>query len=199
MAQMRLAKDDDVVQAFAANGPDPGRSSAKPFCHGARGAIGLSRMPIARRRCRTTRDRAGHRAASASPSATSAAPKLTGTAATSSAWTPSTIRSGRRSRRELGDPAEAASLAAAGCRRRRAGSARRSRPAGAARRPPAPAGRRPRRGRSASGARPPAASSASRKLIGRYRRASASATAGCTSALTSPPNRATSRTRLELR
>ena len=32
-----------------------------------------------------------------------------------------------------------------------------------------------------------------------YRSASASATEGCTSVLTSPPNRATSRTRLELR
>src|SRR3954465_5366672 len=52
MAQMRLAKDDDVVQAFAANGPIS--RSAKPFCHGERGAIGLSRMPIARRRCLTT-------------------------------------------------------------------------------------------------------------------------------------------------
>src|SRR3954452_6145851 len=33
---------------------DPISRSAKPFCHGERGAIGLSRMPIARRRCLTT-------------------------------------------------------------------------------------------------------------------------------------------------
>src|SRR3954452_5803437 len=32
---------------------DPISRSAKPFCHGERGAIGLSRMPTARRRCRT--------------------------------------------------------------------------------------------------------------------------------------------------
>src|SRR3954462_15793659 len=33
---------------------DPISRSAKPFCHGERGATGLSRMPIARRRCLTT-------------------------------------------------------------------------------------------------------------------------------------------------
>ena len=32
---------------------DPIRRSAKPFCHGERGAIGLSRMPIAQTRCLT--------------------------------------------------------------------------------------------------------------------------------------------------
>src|SRR5947209_16873265 len=33
---------------------EPISRSAKPFCHGERGAIGLSRMPIARRRRLTT-------------------------------------------------------------------------------------------------------------------------------------------------
>src|SRR3954465_13302613 len=32
---------------------DPISRSANPFCHGERGAIGLSRMPMARRRCLT--------------------------------------------------------------------------------------------------------------------------------------------------
>jgi len=38
----------------AARRMDPISRSAKPFCHGDRGAIGLSRMPIARIRCLTT-------------------------------------------------------------------------------------------------------------------------------------------------
>src|SRR4051812_16120735 len=32
---------------------DPINRSAKPFCHGERGAMGLSRIPIVRRRCLT--------------------------------------------------------------------------------------------------------------------------------------------------
>ena len=50
--QMPLANDNDVVQAFPANGPIS--RSAKPFCQGDRGAIGLSRMPIPRIRWITT-------------------------------------------------------------------------------------------------------------------------------------------------
>ena len=43
---MLLAQDNDVVQAFS---PDrPISRSAKPFCQGDPGAIGLSRMPMAR-------------------------------------------------------------------------------------------------------------------------------------------------------
>ena len=51
-AQVSLAEDDDVVQAFAANGPN--QSFGKAVCQGDQGAMGLSRMPIARRRCLTT-------------------------------------------------------------------------------------------------------------------------------------------------
>src|SRR4051795_2028466 len=50
---------------------DPISRSANPFCHGARGAIGLSRMPMARRRCRTiepkTRSRSRMRYPGAEP------------------------------------------------------------------------------------------------------------------------------------
>src|ERR1700694_3690312 len=43
---MRLAEDNDVVQALARI--DPIDRSAKPFCQGEAGAIGLSRMPMVR-------------------------------------------------------------------------------------------------------------------------------------------------------
>jgi hypothetical protein len=44
-AQMHLAQDNDVVHRI-----DPISRSAKPFCQGEAGALGLSRMPMARRR-----------------------------------------------------------------------------------------------------------------------------------------------------
>jgi hypothetical protein len=46
--QMRLAQTDDVVQHFRRI--DPISRSAKPFCQGEAGAVGLSRMPMARNR-----------------------------------------------------------------------------------------------------------------------------------------------------
>src|SRR4051794_4410277 len=52
MAQMRLAKDDHVVQAFAANGPN--QSFGKTVLPRRARRDRLSRMPIARRRCLTT-------------------------------------------------------------------------------------------------------------------------------------------------
>src|SRR5258708_38085779 len=51
-AQMFLAQDNDVVQTLARS--DPINRSAKPFCQGEAGAIGLSRMPMARNRRVTT-------------------------------------------------------------------------------------------------------------------------------------------------
>ena len=100
---------------------------------------------------------------------------------------------------KLGDPGEAVGRRWAGRRRRRAGSARRC-PRGEAARPrPGPAGRRPRTARSVSRRAAARSSSAVADAHRRYRPASASATIGWTSPLTSPPNRATSRTRLELR
>ena len=49
--QMHLAQDDDVVQTLT---PDPISRSAKPFCQGEAGAVGLSRMPMERNRRLTT-------------------------------------------------------------------------------------------------------------------------------------------------
>jgi hypothetical protein len=46
--QMCLAQHDDMVDALATI--DPISLSAKPSCHGAPGATGLSRMPRARNR-----------------------------------------------------------------------------------------------------------------------------------------------------
>ena len=44
-AQMRLARDNEIVQAFARI--EPINRSAYPFCQGEAGAVGLSRIPIA--------------------------------------------------------------------------------------------------------------------------------------------------------
>ena len=49
---MRLAKDDDVIEAFSANGPD--QSFGKSVLPRRPGAIGLSRMPWRVIACRTT-------------------------------------------------------------------------------------------------------------------------------------------------
>ena len=46
-AQVRLAEYDYVVDAFTTDRPD---LSTNAFCHGEPGAIGLSRMPMARNR-----------------------------------------------------------------------------------------------------------------------------------------------------
>ena len=43
---MRLTQDNDMVQH--SRRIDPINLSAKAFCHGEAGAIGLSRMPMAR-------------------------------------------------------------------------------------------------------------------------------------------------------
>jgi hypothetical protein len=48
MAKMPLAEHDDVVKTFPPDRTD--RLSQYPFCHGDRGAVGRSRMPIAQRR-----------------------------------------------------------------------------------------------------------------------------------------------------
>jgi hypothetical protein len=45
---MRLAEHDYVIEAFATF--DPMSRSTWPFCHGERGAVGWSRIPIARMR-----------------------------------------------------------------------------------------------------------------------------------------------------
>jgi hypothetical protein len=45
--QMRLAQDNDVVHTHSRR-IDPISRSAKPFCQGEAGAVGLSRMPMAR-------------------------------------------------------------------------------------------------------------------------------------------------------
>jgi hypothetical protein len=45
-AQMCLAQDDDVVQTLAPDRSD--QPFGKPFCQGEAGAVGLSRMPMAR-------------------------------------------------------------------------------------------------------------------------------------------------------
>jgi hypothetical protein len=45
---MRLAQDDEMVHALAPDRSD--QPFGKAFCHGEAGAIGLSRMPIARNR-----------------------------------------------------------------------------------------------------------------------------------------------------
>src|SRR5246127_4600579 len=51
-AQMLLAEDDEVIQTLT---PDRSYSrSAKPFCQGEAGEMGLSRMPMARNRRVTT-------------------------------------------------------------------------------------------------------------------------------------------------
>src|SRR4051794_36812301 len=47
-----LANDNDVVQTFAANGTN--QSFGKPVLPRRMGAIGLSRIPMARRRCRVS-------------------------------------------------------------------------------------------------------------------------------------------------
>ena len=117
----------------------------------------------------------------------------------SSAWTPSWIRSGRRSRSSLAIRLRRGSFAGS-IPRRLVRSARRSR----SRSKPLGRGLDPRIGPLTeydSGPRAArlARAAVGRKVIGRNRRASAVATAGCTSAITSPPKRATSRTRLELR
>src|ERR1700738_1518827 len=51
-AQMHLAQYNDVVQTFPPDRSDP--RAAKTFCQGEAGAIGLSRMPMARNRRVTT-------------------------------------------------------------------------------------------------------------------------------------------------
>jgi len=51
-AQMRLAQDDDVVRTLAPDRSD--QPFDTPFCQGDAGAIGLSRMPMARNRRVTT-------------------------------------------------------------------------------------------------------------------------------------------------
>jgi len=43
---MHLAQDNDVV--YTLRRIDPISRSAKPFCQGEAGAVGLSRMPMAR-------------------------------------------------------------------------------------------------------------------------------------------------------
>ena len=48
-AQVRLPKYDHVVETFPSDLPIS--LSTYGFCHGDRGAVGLSRMPIARKRC----------------------------------------------------------------------------------------------------------------------------------------------------
>ena len=47
-AQMRLTQDDEMVDTLAPDRAD--QPSAKPFCHGEAGAVGLSRMPMTRSR-----------------------------------------------------------------------------------------------------------------------------------------------------
>ena len=49
---MRLTQCDEVVHALSPHRSD--QSSAKPFCQGEAGAVGLSRMPMARNRRVTT-------------------------------------------------------------------------------------------------------------------------------------------------
>jgi len=49
---MHLAQDNDVVHTFRRINPIS--RSAKPFCQGEAGAVGLSRMPMARNRRVTT-------------------------------------------------------------------------------------------------------------------------------------------------
>jgi hypothetical protein len=49
---MCLAQDNDVVQTLAPD--DPIRRSAKPFCQGEAGPVGLSRMPMTLNRRETT-------------------------------------------------------------------------------------------------------------------------------------------------
>jgi hypothetical protein len=48
---VRLAQHDEMVHA--PRRIDPINLSAKPFCQGEPGAMGLSRMPMARNRCKT--------------------------------------------------------------------------------------------------------------------------------------------------
>jgi len=43
-AQVRFVRDDQMIEKFAADGPD--QSFDIDICHGLRGAIGRSRMPI---------------------------------------------------------------------------------------------------------------------------------------------------------
>ena len=50
---MHLVQDNDVVPTHSRR-IDPISRSAKPFCHGEAGAVGLSRMPMARNRRVTT-------------------------------------------------------------------------------------------------------------------------------------------------
>ena len=49
---MHLAQDNDVVHTLTPI--DPISRSAKPFCQGEAGAVGLSRMPMERNRRVTT-------------------------------------------------------------------------------------------------------------------------------------------------
>ncbi len=46
--QMHLAQDNDVVHTFTPDQSD--QPFHKPFCQGEAGAVGLSRMPMARNR-----------------------------------------------------------------------------------------------------------------------------------------------------
>jgi hypothetical protein len=48
MTQMPLAEHDHMIKAFAPIAPIS--RSAQPFCQADRGAVGLSRMPMARMR-----------------------------------------------------------------------------------------------------------------------------------------------------
>ena len=51
--QMHLAQDNDVVHTLTPDRSDQ-PFGAKPFCQGEAGAVGLSRMPMARNRRVTT-------------------------------------------------------------------------------------------------------------------------------------------------
>jgi hypothetical protein len=53
LTQMHLAQDNDVVHTLTPDRSDQ-PFGAKPFCQGEAGAVGLSRMPMARNRRVTT-------------------------------------------------------------------------------------------------------------------------------------------------
>jgi hypothetical protein len=50
MTKRLLAEHDNVVKTFPPDRTEPIALSQYPFCHGDRGAVGRSRMLIARRR-----------------------------------------------------------------------------------------------------------------------------------------------------
>ena len=137
-------------------------------------------------------------APSASPSATSAAPKLTAIGCDIERVDTVLDAIGPALAKKLGDPAESwivARLGTGTAQENRLGDALLPQPlsrllhprvASLAQHDPAPMGRGP-------------LEQSLQKAHGRNRADSAAATEGCTSALTSPPKRATSRTRLELR